>query len=282
LSNGIYLPKAKAAMMVGGIGWATRKYAPEPNVKEKEAVGSDETAKNAGERDGAMDQDDVPDTSGEVLEEMMPRRAKRGRGRPKRYIDDEDDKPEEEAMVNTESKGRPEQPASDIEDVQMSEERAATADPVPEASGAEPISTKHSPNLDKPADAKAESGGEADADGEADAEGEIDAQGEDDGEGSADIVDGVIGLEGTSLCPIVWSCEADVQISPMRMATLKVKLIQTRMARVKSKSRPTQSNKQYLPNHLVGSNSPMALFSATASKAQNNSHWSELLFLILH
>jgi len=178
-------PSAKAEMMVGGIGWATRKYAPEPKVKERTPAAAQETA-----QEGAVHEDEVPDTSGEVLEEMMPRRAKRGRGRPKRYIDDEDDK-----MDDSEPKEKPEDPALDTEEVQMADDGPTAAAEGP--TGAEPTD-KPQTEMDTAVDPKLDSAGDLDAEGEADAEGELDAQGEDDGEGSADIVDGVIGLEGAS------------------------------------------------------------------------------------
>jgi chromatin modification-related protein VID21 len=143
------------------------------------------------------DQEDVQDSSGEVLDEIMPRRGKRGRARPKRLAEEMDeDHAEEDVPLITESED-PTQPPSaseesemnsaEIEEVEMANNSPSKAD-VPktdDTSKDEPIKT----------DTDADAEGEEDAEGEVDAEGELDAQGEDDG-GSADIVDGVIGLEG--------------------------------------------------------------------------------------
>ena len=189
-------PRDKASLMVGGIGWGARRRAsasnpksktngkPAPEIKDKEPA----------EDDVAMEEEtEEENTGGQVLDEIMPRRASRGR-KSKRRTDAEEDltpapestKGEDVEMDNGEAEPSAEPAAESTEEVPALQPAAAEdAD--------KPISANSVPKADADADAE----GEADADGEADAEGEVDAQGEDDGE-SADVVDGVIGLGGKS------------------------------------------------------------------------------------
>lgn len=166
-------PADKAAMMVGERGWGMHKREPTPRPSSKPTdITMDEPDSVAA--DGNQHQE----TSAEVLEEMLPRRGKRGRGKPKRSDIDEDDetgqaidRAEEQAEGN----------------VKTEHSSFTSAIKVDEPAGPEPRDPASAIQdaQNQPAD--------VDAEGEADAEGEID-----DGEGSADIVDGVIGLEGES------------------------------------------------------------------------------------
>jgi chromatin modification-related protein VID21 len=187
-------PRDKASLMVGGIGWGARRaLAAKPKSKTNGKAASENKDKDSAEDDVAMEEEaEEENTGGQVLDEIMPRRATRGR-KPKRRADAEEDlTPEPESKSAT---------AKDA-DVDMDEEEAEPAAettddaPIPEAAVVEDADKGISaiPSAEPDADAE----GEVDADGEADAEGEVDAQGEDDGE-SADVVDGVIGLGGKSI-----------------------------------------------------------------------------------
>jgi chromatin modification-related protein VID21 len=185
-------PRDKASLMVGGTGWGARRRASasKPKSKTNGKAASEIKDKESVEDNVAMDEEaEEENTGGQVLDEIMPRRATRGR-KPKRRADAEEDlTPEPESNPTTTKDA----------DVEMDEDEAEPAAKIaddasiPAAAVVEDadkgISAK--PNAEPDADAE----GEADADGEADAEGEVDAQGEDDGE-SADVVDGVIGLGG--------------------------------------------------------------------------------------
>ena len=189
-------PRDKASLMVGGIGWGARRRASPsaPKSKTNGKAAPEIKGKDSAEDDVAMDEEgDQENTGGQVLNEIMPRRATRGR-KPKRRADAEEDlTPEPETTKDA--------------DVEMDEGEAESpvepaAEPTDEALAPQPAAPEDadkptSPKLVSKADADAEGEADADADGEADAEGEVDAQGEDDGE-SADVVDGVIGLGGKS------------------------------------------------------------------------------------
>ena len=186
-------PRDKASLMVGGIGWGVRRAsAPEPRSMTNGKSVPEIQDKESERDDVAMEADaEEENTGGQVLDEIMPRRATRGR-KPKRRADAEEDlTPEPESKSETTKDadvamdGDGDEPAAESTDYAQAPETAVNDD----ANGGIPAETDAEP------DADAE--GEVDADGEADAEGEIDAQGEDDGE-SADVVDGVIGLGGKS------------------------------------------------------------------------------------
>jgi chromatin modification-related protein VID21 len=188
-------PRDKASLMVGGIGWGARRaLAAKPKPKTNGKAASEIKDKESVEDDVAMEEEaEEENTGGQVLDEIMPRRATRGR-KPKRRTDAEEDLTPEPELNPASTKD------ADVEmDEDEAEPTAKIADDaqVPEAAVVEntekPISAKSVPQPDPDADAE----GEVDAEGEADAEGEVDAQGEDDGE-SADVVDGVIGLGGKS------------------------------------------------------------------------------------
>jgi len=185
-------PHDKASLMVGGIGWGARPASatePKPMTNGKSVPEIQD--KESEQDDVAMEADaEEENTGGQVLDEIMPRRATRGR-KPKRRADAEEDlTPEPESKSETTKDadvamdGVGDEHAAESTDDAQAPEAAVNED----ASG---IPAK--PDAEPDADAE----GEVDADGEADAEGEIDAQGEDDGE-SADVVDGVIGLGGKS------------------------------------------------------------------------------------
>lgn len=167
-------PADKAAMMVGEQGWGAHKR------EERLPHAADPDDIDMGEPEAPTDNRfDDHETGAEVLEEMLPRRGKRGRGRPKKPVIDDDDEPEEA-----------------VEQVEQVEANAIKA---------EAMVTTPAVKSDEPAeigagaiavDGSGPVAADHDAEGEADAEGEID-----DGEGSADIVDGVIGLEGVLARP---------------------------------------------------------------------------------
>jgi len=188
----------KASLMVGGIGWGARRRASASAPKSKT---NGTSAPEIGDKDSAGDDVAMDDegaeenTGGQVLDEIMPRRATRGR-KPKRRVDAEEDlTPEPESTKDADDKmdtGEAEpsvEPAAEPTDEALAPHSAAPED------ADKPISAKSVSKAD--ADAEGEADADADADGEADAEGEVDAQGEDDGE-SADVVDGVVGLGGKS------------------------------------------------------------------------------------
>ena len=199
-------PRDKASLMVGGIGWGARRHTPvtepAPPLKSKANENPQDTGDLAEEADTAKEtaenslEVEEENTGGQVLDEIMPRRATRGKGKLKRRLDEEKE---------TTPEPEPKPSATDDIDVQMT----GNAGETPAAPVAEPGSpTEPPPAAAGKSDAKATTDTEdVDADGEADAEGEVDAQGEDDGE-SADVVDGVIGLSGESnkFLPIIADC----------------------------------------------------------------------------
>lgn len=172
-------PDDKAAMMVGERGWRSIS-----NYSKDEGGGGSGRAKSvAGDADIDMDETDTAadlDASGaEVLEEMLPRRGKRGRGRPKRAGLDQDEVEADEAV-----------------DAQPIDETNVAPDSKPENNPDKAAEAE--PEVDR-VTADVELQKDVDLDGDADAEGEVDDGADDDGEGSADIVDGVIGLEGEAV-----------------------------------------------------------------------------------
>lgn len=156
-------------MMVGERGWISTAG----RVKRPAASSSRSNARAVGDTDGTgMEIDsamELQESGAEVLEEMLPRRGRRGRGKPKAAVNDDEELGDEDVDGQT-----------DLQVVKSEiDDRAKDS--------------TTNVNVDQARDVSDDSKGGANAEEDADAEGEVD-----DGEGSADIVDGVIGLEGKS------------------------------------------------------------------------------------
>jgi chromatin modification-related protein VID21 len=174
-------PEDKAALMVGSRGWSSPQSIDSAESTSRPAHGDDiEMDTTAGETEG--DKGQMDDTSGEVLKELLPRRGRRGRKANLEAVNDEVAEQEQEEGDESEAKKADTPgPTTPHDDIDIATQDTSKQAPEPGQVAAAAEKTQE---------------GEVDADGEMDAEGEIDALGEDDdGEGSADIVDGVIGLE---------------------------------------------------------------------------------------
>lgn len=172
-------PEEKALLMVGERGWASRPRDTE-NLARRPAHEDQADVDMDGE-DGTIGVQE--ETGAEVLDEMLPRRGTRGRGQARKRALDEDDDTVEAPNADTPDTAKPEKEVS-----------------LPEKSAAGNAGSEQRAEQVEGPKESATRPAEPDADGEADADGEID-----DGEGSADIVDGVIGLEGET----PWTTIAD-------------------------------------------------------------------------
>lgn len=195
--------------MVGGVGWGARTHRAPPvttsddiskpngksTAKDKAFKTDGSAAMDIAEENENGNEPDEENISGQVLDEIMPRRATRAKGKGKRRLDADEDK-------ETTPEPRSKRSGTENGDVEMAEEGADSSSKPTD----EPTADKPNLLMEVAPDAAAakvdpatnvDATGEVDAEGEADAEGEVDAQGEDDGE-SADVVDGVIGLSGES------------------------------------------------------------------------------------
>jgi chromatin modification-related protein VID21 len=255
-------PKAKAELMITRNGWTHVEgpVTPRPAATTEGKEGH-KRSRNGSRKDTAdnEEKDDgmTEDTSGEVLEELLPRRAKRGRGRPKRLAVDED---EEEETVEVEA----EQESS----AALTAARGS-AEPTDEMEVDDAKEVANRARAVSVPDGEVE----ADAEGEVDADGEADALGEEDGEGSADIVDGVIGLEGRSDIHEVCLHQIYRQMA-MRMPMARPRTTSTWRTVLTLVWRRTQSALDLV------SNSQMALYSVTDSQDPSNSARCGLQYLI--